>query len=92
MDPNPAHDIVLIAGGIGITPMLSMLLWCVDEQPMRGIYLYYGLRSGEEHIFKSQLVQLAATHPNFHLTVAYSQPQPQDKHGRDFQHQGHVDI
>ena len=92
VDPNPAHDIVLIAGGIGITPMLSMLLWCVDEQPMRGIYLYYGLRSGEEHIFKSQLVQLAATHPNFHLTVAYSQPQLQDKHGRDFQHQGHVDI
>ena len=72
--------------------MLSMLLWCVDEQPMRGIYLYYGLRSGEEHIFKSQLVQLAATHPNFHLTVAYSQPQLQDKHGRDFQHHGHVDI
>ncbi len=92
VDPSPAHDIVLIAGGIGITPMLSMLLWCVDEQPMRGIYLYYGLCGGDEHIFKSQLAQLAATHPNFHLTVAYSQPGPDDVPGSDFQHHGRVDL
>ena len=92
VDPDPTHAIVLIAGGIGITPMLSMLRWCVDEQPTRSIYLYYGLRSGDEHVFKQQLEQLAATHPNFHLTVAYSQPQPEDKHGRDFQHHGHVDL
>ena len=92
VDPDPSHDIVLIAGGIGITPMLSMLRWCVDEQPMRGIYLYYGLRGGGEHVFKQQLAQLASTHPNFHLTVAYSQPGPDDQLGRDFQHQGHVDL
>lgn len=92
VDPDPAHDIVLIAGGIGITPMLSMLQWCVDEQPNRGIYLYYGLRCGHEHVFKPQLVKLAASHPNFHLTVAYSQPGSTDEPGRDFQHLGYVDL
>lgn len=92
VDPDPNHDIVLIAGGIGITPLLSMLRWCVDEQPMRRIYLYYGLRGGNEHVFKQQLAQLASTHPNFHLLVAYSQPEPDDQLGRDFQHQGHVDL
>ena len=92
VDPDPTHAIVLIAGGIGITPMLSMLRWCVDEQPTQRIYLYYGLRSSTEHVFKQQLEQLAATQPSFHLTVAYSQPQPEDKLGRDFQHHGHVDI
>jgi ferredoxin-NADP reductase len=92
VDPDASHDIVLIAGGIGITPLLSMLRWCLDEQPMRGIYLYYGLRGGDEHVFKHQLAQLTTTHPNFHLLVAYSQPGPDDQLGRDFQHQGHVDL
>lgn len=92
VDPDPTHDMVLIAGGIGITPMLSMLLWCVDEQPQRRIHLYYGLHSSREHIFKSQLAQLAATHPRFRLTVVYSQPTPHDVPGQDFQHCGHVDL
>lgn len=92
VDPDPTHDLVLIAGGIGITPLLSMLLWCLDEQPQRSVHLYYGLRSSNEHVFKSQLAQLAATHPRFSLTVAYSQPGPHDVSGQDFQHYGHVDL
>lgn len=92
VDPDASHDIVLIAGGIGITPMLSILRWCADEQPMRGIYLYYGLHGGGQHVFKSQLEKLAATHPNFHLTVAYSQPEADDELGRDYHHHGHVDV
>jgi uncharacterized protein len=59
---------------------------------MRGIYLYYGLRGGDEHVFKQQLAQLATIHPNFHLTVAYSRPGPDDELGRDYQHHGHVDL
>lgn len=92
LDPDPTHDIVLIAGGIGITPMLSMLNWCMDKQPLRNIHMYYGMRNSDEHVFKQQLAQLAATHPSFHLTVAYSQPKTNDALGRDFQHQGHVDL
>ena len=92
VDPDPTHAIVLIAGGIGITPMFSMLRWCMDEQPTRSIHLYYGLRCGDEHIFKQQLEQLAATRSNFQLTVAYSQPKQDDEMGRDFQHHGRVDL
>lgn len=92
LDPDSTVPTVLIAGGIGITPMLSMLLWSLPEQPERTIHLYLGLRHGGEHAFEQVLRDLASAHPSFHLNVIYSRPRPGDVPGRDFQHAGHVDI
>jgi ferredoxin-NADP reductase len=82
---------VFIAGGIGITPVLSMLLWCLAEQHGREVHLYYGLRHGGEHAFKAVLEGLAAAHPQLRLNVAYSQPRSADVLGRDYQHSGYID-
>lgn len=92
IDPDASVPAVLIAGGIGITPMMSMLRWCLAEQPGRTVHLYYGLRSGDEHAFEPVLEQLAEAHPNFHLNAVYSRPGPNDVQGRDYQHAGHVDA
>ena len=83
---------VLIAGGIGITPLLSMLNAWLAERPGRPIHLFYGLRHSSEQAFRSWLEQQAAAHPNFHLNVACSRPDPGEEPGRDFQHLGHIDI
>lgn len=83
---------VLVAGGIGITPMMSMLRWCLARQPQRTLHLYYGVRNGGEHAFKAQLEQLAAAHPKLRLHVAYSRPAQGDAAGRDYQHEGRVDL
>jgi ferredoxin-NADP reductase len=92
IDPDPDVPAVLIGGGIGITPMLSMLRWCVARQPQRVLHLYYGLRNSREHAFKQALEELAASHPALHLNVVYSRPGEPDFQGRDYQHRGHVDI
>lgn len=92
IDPDPAVPAVLIAGGIGVTPMMSMLRWCLAEQPQRAVHLYYGVRHSGEHAFKQVLEQLAASHPNFRLNVVYSNAGPGDVRGRDYQHAGHVDV
>ena len=39
IDPDASVPAVFIAGGIGITPMMSMLRWCVAEQPERPVHL-----------------------------------------------------
>jgi hypothetical protein len=31
--------------------MMSMLGWCLAEQPARTVHLYYGVRNGEDHAF-----------------------------------------
>lgn len=92
IDPDPGVPVVLIGGGIGITPMMSMLRWCVQHQPQRPVHLFYGLRSSQEHAFKRVLEDLAASAPALRLHVVYSRPGAEDLLGRDYQHRGHVDV
>lgn len=84
--------VVLIGGGIGITPMLSMLNWCLAEQPGREVWLFYGVRHGREAVMRSHLEALAAAHPNFHLRFCFSDPLAEDVAGRDYQHRGRIDV
>jgi uncharacterized protein len=92
IDSESADSVVMIAGGIGITPLLSMLLRCVEHQPTRIIHFYYGVRNSREQPFKMLLENLAAQHANFHLNVVYSCPTEGDEFGSDHQHIGYVDI
>ena len=91
IDPDASVPAVFIAGGIGITPMMSMLRWCAAEQPLRQVHLYYGVRNSADHAFKQVLEALAAAHPAFKLNVVYSSPLPEDVRGRDYQQAGYID-
>jgi ferredoxin-NADP reductase len=84
--------VVLIGGGIGITPILSMLNWCLANQTGREVWLFHGVRNSQELVMKSHLETLASTHANFHLWICFSNPSPEDLVGRDHQHKGQVDI
>jgi len=92
VDPQPSVPIVLIAGGIGITPLLCMLRGGLAAEPNRTVHLYYGVRHGAEHGFRKELEELARLHPNFRMSVVYSQPDSDDASGRDYQHTGHIDV
>ena len=89
LDPNPDLPVVLIAGGIGITPLLCMLRWCLAEQPGRRVHLYYGVRSAQDQAFGKLLKELAQTHPAFRLHVVCSNPAAEDD---DCQHAGYIDV
>ena len=84
--------VVLIGGGIGITPMLSMLNWSLAEQPEREIWLFYGVRNGRELIMASHLEALATSYPNFHLRFCLSNPLPDDLHGQKHQVSSRIDV
>lgn len=84
--------IVLIAGGIGITPMLSMLNWCAANQRNREVWFYYGVRNSRDAAFAQHLQRSAAANPDLHLRVCFSDPLPEDRLGREFHFRGRIGI
>jgi ferredoxin-NADP reductase len=92
LDTDSLTPVVLIAGGIGITPMMCMLRWCAQHQPQRVVHLYYGVRNSAEHAYKATLEDMARTLPQLRLHVVYSKPLPDDRQGVDYQQQGRVDL
>jgi ferredoxin-NADP reductase len=89
---NKPLPIVLIGGGIGITPMLSILNTVLENGINKEVWLYYGVRNSDELIIKSHLQALATAHDNFHLHICYSAPHESDVEGIDYQHCGRIDI
>ncbi|QRF74865.1 Sulfhydrogenase 2 subunit gamma [Thermoplasmatales archaeon] len=53
--------IVLIAGGIGITPFRSMIRYALSTSGNFRIHLFYSGKSGKEFIFRDELDKMAAT-------------------------------
>lgn len=92
LDPDPSAAVVFIAGGIGITPLLSMLRWCASEQPERSVYLYYGVRNATEHGFREALEELTRTCRQLHVCTVYSRASSGDVQGRNYDYAGHVDL
>jgi ferredoxin-NADP reductase len=87
-----SHPVVLIAGGVGVTPMLSMAQAVAGSGSKREIWFFYGVRNSKEHIHKQELEKLASENENIRLHVCYSKASPGDIKGRDFQHEDRVSI
>ena len=57
---NPADMHVLIAGGVGITPMMSMIRTLADQGDKRPVVLLYGVKDWESITFREELEALKA--------------------------------
>lgn len=66
------RPLVLLAGGVGITPLVSMLRHAVAAEPSRPVTLLYGARSDEEFAFRDELLALARRHPQVRVHFASS--------------------
>lgn len=92
LDVESDGPVVLVAGGIGITPVYSMLVTALAARPEREVWLFYSVRDGTEMVFGDSLAELAGRHAGLHLHVCFSRPRPEDVQGRDYRHAGRVDL
>jgi ferredoxin-NADP reductase len=91
LDMKQAHPVVMLAGGIGVTPMISMLNALCQAGSKRDVYFVFALRHGGDHVFKAHLRSLVERCPNIRMHVLYEIPRPQDALGIDYDRVGRID-
>ncbi len=75
------RPVVLIGGGVGLTPVLSMLNQLSMEPSEREIWFFYGVANSSEHILREEMEAAANRSSNIHLVYCYSKPLPGDLEG-----------
>jgi predicted ferric reductase len=58
LDREPGQGFVLVGGGIGITPLRSMILTMRDRGDVRPIILFYGARNWDAVVYRDELQAL----------------------------------
>lgn len=67
---------VFLAGGIGITPFLSMVRDAAHRRLPHRIVLFYANRRPQDAAFLDELYSLEQRNPNYRLIATMSQPTP----------------
>lgn len=81
---QPDKELALIAGGVGITPLLSMLLHRIETgQDVSGLVFIHCCKDAAHHVMANELRRLSAEH-GFAYHVSYET-------GGGADHQGHLD-
>ncbi len=92
LDQGSERPVVLLSGGVGLTPMVSMMNAIMDSGGDRPVWFVHGVRNGREHALGAHCRRCAATNENVHVHVCYSDPAPDDVAGRDYDSRGRVEV
>jgi ferredoxin-NADP reductase/MOSC domain-containing protein YiiM len=92
LNPQEETPVVLLSGGVGLTPMISMLNAIVDSGKNRPAWFIHGTRNGVHHAMCKHMRRAAAANDNIIVHIRYSQPRPEDVKGRDYDSTGHVNV
>lgn len=91
IDVNATTPVVLISGGVGVTPMISMLKR-VLLTPQRQVVFVHAARNSSVQAMREKLRNAATLNANLKLIVFYDDPLPTDVEAQDYDYQGYVDL
>lgn len=89
---SPERPLVLLSGGVGLTPMLAMLETIAAEHPDLAVHYVHGTLDGSTHAMRDTVRALTEAHANRTRTVFYQAPRPEDVQGRDYDVAGLIDA
>lgn len=72
-----AESVVLIAGGVGVTPLMSVVRYLTDRSWKGEIYFFFACWSEKDIIFREEIEYLQKRYPNLRVWIILEQP-PED--------------
>lgn len=88
-DENP---IVLISGGIGLTPLMSMLNYLTKKEPNRPMVFIHATANSSTYALKDEVEEAALNHKSVKSFVSYNTPTEEDRQTHNFDKEGYVDL
>lgn len=91
-DTDTIRPLVFLSGGVGMTPILSMLKSALHNNATRDITYIHAAINGDVHAFQEEVETLAKSHPNLTYKVVYETPTENDQVQRKFNKSGFIDL
>jgi nitric oxide dioxygenase len=92
LDVNTNTPVVLISGGVGITPMMSMLSTVVEQGSGRPVVFVHAVRNGKAHAMKDYLSQIMSDNPQISRAIFYEEVNDFDHEGVDYDFKGRIEL
>lgn len=88
LDPAVQLPVVLISGGVGLTPMVSMLETLLEQDPAHDVVYIHAARDGSHHAMREHINQWTEAHPSLRSYVVYESPAA----GEECDKTGYIDL
>lgn len=69
---SPSDKYLFLAGGSGITPMLSMARWWHDTGAHPDVVFFHSIREPEDAVFAEDMISFTSANRNFHYMTAFT--------------------
>lgn len=74
--PEMSDNVVLIGGGVGVTPLLSIFRDIRDGGLPTRAHLVYSVSDSREILFRDEFDAAVRDHANLHVSITVTQPDP----------------
>jgi nitric oxide dioxygenase len=92
LDTNSDLPLVLISGGVGLTPMVSMANTVAELQPARKVTFIHAAINGNLHAMGEQIKELSEAKENVTSYFCYEKPSDEDRQRSCFHKEGYIDL
>ncbi|CAN7571779.1 NO-inducible flavohemoprotein [Rhizobium sp. LjRoot258] len=92
LPPGQERPVVLLSGGVGLTPMVSMLETIANSGQRLAVHYVHGAENGGVHAMGPHVRDIAKNREYLKTAIFYGSPHDQDKKGVHFDHEGYITI
>lgn len=92
LDLDDTRPVVLISGGVGLTPMVSMLNTLAETKASRQVTFIHAALNGEFHAMKQQVEEAVSRMSGASVQWCYEKPTDRDRELHAFDKEGYIDL
>jgi len=92
LDQQDARPVVFISGGVGVTPLASMMSTLAERGSRSPVTFIHAAHNGRFHALKQQVEEHAASLPQAVVHWVYGEPTSEDRKQQAYHKEGHIDL